>query len=82
MGTTSGILRTQGTDNWDFSIGKTTPLREGVDLIFRAEAFNLANRVQFGDPGLTFGSSAFGVLTQEDNPQRPRSLQFSLRVNY
>ena len=45
---TSGILRTQGIDNWDFSIGKVTPIRESVNLIFRAEAFNLANRVQFG----------------------------------
>ena len=51
---TSGILRTQGTDNWDFSVGKTTPIRENINIVFRAEAFNVFNRVQFGDPGLQY----------------------------
>lgn len=77
---TSGLLRTQGVDNWDFSVGKTTPIHESINLVFRAEAFNVTNRVQFGDPGLTFGSSTFGVLTTQAN--QPRSFQFSLRANY
>ncbi len=77
---TSGILRTQGIDNWDFSIGKTTPIQENINLVFRAEAFNVTNRVQFADPGLTFGSAQFGVLTSQAN--LPRNFQFSLRVNY
>ncbi len=77
---TSGILRTQGIDNWDFSIGKVTPIREDINLVFRAEAFNVTNRVQFADPGLTFGSAQFGLLTQQAN--NPRNFQFSLRVNY
>jgi hypothetical protein len=77
---TSGLLRTQGVDNWDFSVGKTTPIHEDINLVFRAEAFNVANRVQFGDPGLTFGSTSFGVLTTQANS--PRSFQFSLRANY
>ena len=77
---TSGILRTQGTDNWDFSVGKSTPIREGVSLVFRAESFNVFNRVQFGDPGLTLASSSFGLLTTQAN--LPRSFQFSLRANY
>ena len=77
---TDGQIRTQGVDNWDFSVGKTTPLHESVNLVFRAEAFNVTNRVQFGDPGLSFGSGTFGLLTTQANP--PRSFQFSLRVNY
>ena len=77
---TSGILRTQGVDNWDFSVGKTTPLHENVNLVFRAEAFNVFNRVQFGDPGLTLLSASFGLLTTQANS--PRSFQFSLRANY
>ena len=77
---TSGILRTQGTDNWDFSVGKTTPIHENLNLLFRAESFNVTNRVQFGDPGLTVGSSQFGVPTQLAN--LPRTFQFSLRVDY
>ncbi len=77
---TDGQTRTQGVDNWDFSIGKTTPLHESVNLVFRAEAFNVTNRVQFGDPGLSFGSGIFGLLTTQANA--PRSFQFSLRMNY
>ena len=77
---TSGILRTQGVDNWDFSLGKTTPIHEDINLVFRAEAFNVFNRVQFGDPGLTAGSATFGVPTSQAN--NPRSFQFSLRANY
>ena len=77
---TSGILRTQGIDNWDFSIGKTTQIHDDINLVFRAEAFNVTNRVQFADPGLTFGSAQFGLLTSQAN--LPRNFQFSLRVNY
>ena len=76
---TSGILRRQGIDNVDFSVGKTTPIRDQVALVFRAEAFNVWNRVQFGDPGLQYASSSFGVPTTQAN--LPRSFQFSLRVN-
>ncbi len=77
---TSGILRTQGTDNFDFSVGKAIPIHEAFNMVFRAEAFNVWNRVQFGDPGLTFGSATFGVPTTQAN--LPRSFQFSLRANY
>ena len=77
---TSGILRTQGIDNFDFSMGKSTPINEQLVLVFRAEAFNVWNRVQFGDPGLTYASSSFGVPTSQAN--LPRSFQFSLRLNY
>ncbi len=77
---TDGALRGAGIDNWDFSVGKTTPLRETVNLVFRAEAFNLANRTQFGDPNVTSSSSVFGVITSQQN--QPRLLQFSLRLNY
>lgn len=77
---TSGILRGSGVDNWDFSIAKIMPIHDDINLVFRAEAFNVANRVQFGDPALTFGLGTFGVITSQAN--NPRSLQFSLRVNY
>jgi hypothetical protein len=77
---TSGILRTQGIDNWDFSLGKKTPIHEDMNLEFRAESFNVINRVQFADPGLTYGTTTFGVLTSQAN--LPRTFQFSLRLNY
>ena len=65
---------------WDASAYKTFPIHESVNLQFRAEAFNLFNRVQFGYPGLTQGTSNFGVVTTQLN--LPRVLQFSLRANF
>ena len=77
---TDGSIRTQGVDNWDFSVGKPTPIGDKLVLVFRAEAFNVTNRVQFGDPNLNSSTQQFGVLTTQANS--PRSLQFSLRLNY
>ena len=77
---TDGLLRTQGVDNWDFSVGKVTPISDTVNVVFRAEAFNVFNRVQFGDPNTSSASALFGVITTQANS--PRSFQFSLRMNY
>jgi hypothetical protein len=75
-------LRAPGVADWDTSVYKTFPVdSEGkVNVQFRAEAFNLFNRVQFGYPGLTQGTSNFGIVSSQLN--NPRLLQFSLRVNY
>jgi hypothetical protein len=58
-GRSSPNIRAQGQNNLDFSIFKDN--RFGHDgrfnLQFRAEAFNVANRVQFGAPGTTYGAS-------------------------
>jgi hypothetical protein len=51
-----------------------------MNLQFRAEAFNLFNRVQFGYPGLQQGASNFGIVSSQLN--NPRLLQFSLRLNF
>lgn len=77
---TDGQVRTQGVDNWDFSLGKTTAINEHVSIVFRAEAFNVINHTQFGDPNLTNSSAQFGIITTQANS--PRLLQFSLRANY
>ncbi len=75
-------LRAAGVANWDASAYKTFPIAHSdqVNMQFRAEAFNLFNRVQFGYPGLTQGASNFGIVSSQLN--NPRLLQFSLRVNY
>ncbi|MGB7353679.1 MAG: carboxypeptidase-like regulatory domain-containing protein [Acidobacteriaceae bacterium] len=75
-------LRAPGVANWDASAYKTFPFThsENVNMQFRAEAFNLFNRVQFGYPGLQQGSSNFGIVSSQLN--NPRLLQFSLRLNY
>jgi hypothetical protein len=75
-------LRAAGVANWDTSAYKNFSIdHDGKSYVqFRAEAFNLFNRVQFGYPGLTQGESGFGIVSSQQN--LPRLLQFSLRLNY
>jgi hypothetical protein len=75
--------------NTDFSVIKDFPLslREGMNLQFRAEIFNLFNHPQFYLQG--FGgtgeqdintSSSFGVINNTVN--NARLVQFALRLNF
>jgi hypothetical protein len=75
-------IRAPGVANWDATASKAFPInRDGtINVQFRAEAFNLFNRVQFTYPGLTQGTSTFGVIGNQLN--LPRVLQFSLRANF
>lgn len=75
-------LTAPGIANWDASLFKKFPLTADgrANLQFRAEAFNLFNRVQFGYPGLTQGTANFGVIGSQIN--NPRVLQFSLRASF
>jgi hypothetical protein len=73
-------LRAQGINNWDFSASKITPLTERVSLDFRAEFFNIFNRVQFAPPNTSFGGSLFGKIASQANT--PRQIQFSLRASF
>jgi carboxypeptidase family protein len=75
-------LRSPGIANWDFSAFKRFPIApEGkANLEFRAEFFNIFNRVQFGYPGQALGSSNFGQITTQQN--LPRLVQFALRLSF
>ena len=69
--------------NTDFSIIKRIPLafREGTDLDFRAEFFNLFNHPQFGLPGSdTDSTTNFGVITSTVN--NPRLIQFAVKLRF
>jgi hypothetical protein len=75
-------LRAPGIANWDFSVFKSFPIApEGrANLQFRAEFFNIFNRVQFGYPGQAIGSSSAGVVSTQQN--LPRLVQFALRLSF
>ncbi len=74
-------LRAGGINNWDLAIFKKTQIRESASMEFRMEAFNLFNRVQFAAPSTDVNSPmTFGVVTSQAN--RPRILQFALRLHY
>jgi hypothetical protein len=76
-------LRASGVGNADLSLFKGTALNERFNLQFRAEIFNLFNRVQFSYPNTVCCSNtnaSFGVVSGQNN--QPRELQFALRLNY
>jgi hypothetical protein len=76
--------------NTDFSLIKHFPLpyREGLQVDFRAEFFNLLNHPHFFLPGAVSASgmqdsnapSSFGKVTQTLND--PRVIQFALKVRF
>ena len=80
LGRTFTGVRTAGIANFDFSMFKSIDLTERFKLQFRTEFFNIFNRVQFGVPGESQGTAAFGVVSSQLNT--PRLVQFALRLNY
>ena len=72
------ILIGPGSRNLDLSITKLFTLTEHKALQFRAEAFNATNHPNWGTPGTTLGTAAFGTITSNDN--LPRVLQFGLKL--
>ena len=75
-------LRAAGMANWDFAAVKNFPVGPDgrLKFTFRAEFFNLFNRVQFGYPGQSFGAQGFGQVTSQYN--QPRLIQFALRAGF
>jgi hypothetical protein len=71
-------IRTHGVNNFDFTLFKNTPITERAGLQLRLEVFNLFNRVQFGVPGNTIGSSLFGLISSQLN--NPRLVQVAARI--
>jgi len=67
----------------DVSILKKFKIKERAGMQFRAEAFNLANRPNFGQPGNTVGASNFGVVQNTRSSRgdfgSSRQIEFSLR---
>jgi hypothetical protein len=63
------------------SLAKTIPLREQVRIDFRAEAFNVFNRVRFGTGPTTLQDPNLGKLTGAgDLLNGPRQMQFALKL--
>jgi hypothetical protein len=82
VGTFGGIgrnsLRGPNVFDVDASVGKNFLLTERFRLQFRAEAFNIENRVNFQNPNATVSSGVtFGRITSANDP---RVLQFALKL--
>jgi hypothetical protein len=74
------ILNGPGQVNSDLSLGKRSRvggIREGAELSFRVEFYNAMNHPQFANPGTTFRTAGFGVITQ--TAVAPRLIQFGVK---
>ena len=78
---TSGrdIIASPAFWNWDMSMFKSFPIKERLNLQFRAEFFNAFNQVRFNPPNLDSSSPFFGQI---QGAQPPRILQFCLRLQF
>jgi hypothetical protein len=82
-GRSDATVRSPGINNFNFALFKRTAITEKVKLEFRAEVFNLFNRVQFGPPNrteTTASNSTFGQITTQLND--PRLVQLALRLSF
>jgi hypothetical protein len=74
------ILRGPNEINVDASAEKKFPIREGTDLLFRVEAFNMLNHPQFTIPASTIAVGGVGSITATSNTAR--QLQGTLRLTF
>jgi hypothetical protein len=83
------ILRGPGLFNLDGSVFRTFPIREKINLQFRAEAFGLTNSPQFSNPGANVSSATFNAdgsvkalngYTVISSSTGERQLRFALKL--
>lgn len=82
------VLRGPSLMQVDIALARRIPVNDRVGFSLRAEAFNLTNRPQYGNPGANISApGTFGVITGVVNggatgSGRSRSLQFMLRMDF
>ena len=79
----TGIVNGPDQANLDLSVAKTVPLRwprDGSNLQFRVEFFNVFNHPQFADPDNNFSSATFGVVS--GTSVNPRVAQLALKLSF
>jgi hypothetical protein len=68
-----------GLADFDIALEKRTKVFENMNLIFRAEFFNVLNHTNYNTPSASYTSGTFGQLTSD---VAPRIGQLVLRVNF
>ena len=58
------VVQGPGYQEWDFSAFKNIPLKESMNLQFRAEFFNVFNHANFRLPNNDISSPNFGVISE------------------
>ncbi len=69
--------------NENLAVSRSFPIKERLRMEFRAEAFNVFNRVRFGAGDLNLQDANFGRLTSSsDLLNTPRQLQLALKLYF
>jgi hypothetical protein len=74
-----GTVHGPGLMNFDMALYKDFPVWESLSLTFRAEYFNVFNHTEPTSMNSTYGSSAFGTIT---NTKDPRIGELSMKFNF
>jgi hypothetical protein len=76
-------VRQFGNYNENLSVARSFPIKDQIRFEFRAEAFNLFNRVRFGPGDTNLQDANFGKLTSSsDLLNTPRQLQLALKLYF
>ena len=75
-------LRGPGFFQADLTLAKEVAIKEGVSLRFRADAFNVFNNVNLGNPNSNVDGPSGGQITSLAIGAIQRQMQFSLRVEF
>jgi hypothetical protein len=78
-------LRGPGYANLDFSVFRTFPIREKVQMQLRGEALNLTNHPNFSNPDGGVTDSSFGTINSMNPGSRliaERYMRLGLRVTF
>jgi hypothetical protein len=85
--TGQNVLRGPGMNNWDLSIYRQIPLREGKYIQLRLESYNTLNHTQFSAVSQSPRFDAQGnqvdpLFLQPTAARAPRRLQMAIRLNW
>jgi hypothetical protein len=73
------VLRGPAITSIDLSLAKNFRITERFNTEFRGEFFNLPNHTNFGVPGHSLGTPAFGMI---NGARAARTIQLSLRITF
>ncbi len=73
-------VRGPGFGNYDLSVFRFFPIREGMRLEFRGEFYNLTNTPRFGNPVNNVNAGNFGQITGTLFGEGERDVQVALRL--
>ncbi len=70
-------FRAPGFEQWDLGVDKNFRIREGMNLQFRSEFFNILNHTNFGIPNTQTTNAAYGTIR---TTYPSRQIQLALKL--